>query len=215
MPALWLLPGHTKDYIHSSPAITEQHTAARMGASNHDLAPDRHLSVRAILNIAARTFMSILFIASGTSKLTSTKAMQEYMEAFGVPGYLVYPAAAFELSTGTMMIFGLRLMEVGLVCSAWCLLTASIFHRDWQGDDGQTQQLMFTKNLNMAGGFQMLAAAASYEGLNTAGVLDWVKIRFGSNPESQRYVAEHESLLSKNLPPSYLYGAERRARQIV
>lgn len=137
------------------------------------------------------------------------------MEAFGVPGYLVYPAAAFEISTGTVMILGLRLTEVGMICSGWCLLTASIFHRDWQGDDGQTQQIMFMKNLNMAGGFLVLVAAASDEGKSVAGVLGWVKAKLCRAPEGQKYDAEHESLLAKGLPPSYLSGRECQAGQIV
>ena len=174
----------------------------------------RPLSFEAFASIAARTLMSVLFLASGTTKLTSTKAMQEYMEAYGVPGYLVYPAAALELTSGTMLILGVMLMELGVVLSGWCLLTASIFHRDWQGDDGQTQQLMFMKNLCMAGGFLVLASTP-HESRSFGTIRQWMKEKLSSNGKEHTSPGEHTNLLPKHLPPSPLYGGERRAGQIV
>jgi putative oxidoreductase len=110
-----------------------------------------------LLNTPARFLMSLLFVLSGLSKLTSTKETQQYMEAYGVPGYLVYPAAALEITGGTLILAGQFTGPVSVVLSGWCLLTASIFHSDL-GD--QTQMIMFLKNMAMAGGFLVLAEKA-------------------------------------------------------
>ena len=132
------------------------------------------------------------------------------MEAYGVPGYLVYPAAALELTSGTMLILGVMLMELGVVLSGWCLLTASIFHRDWQGDDGQTQQLMFMKNLCMAGGFLVLASTP-HESRSFGTIRQWVKEKLSSNGKEHTSPGEHTNLLPKHLPPSPLYGGETQS----
>lgn len=103
---------------------------------------------------AARVLMSVLFLVSGTGKLGNVETTQQYMEAYGVPGYLIWPAAALEINGGLMLLVGVGLRSVGVVLSGWCLLTAMIFHRDLKD---QTQQIMFMKNLAMAGGFLVLS----------------------------------------------------------
>jgi putative oxidoreductase len=80
------------------------------------------------------------------------------MEAFGVPGILVWPAAALEIVGGVMLLAGFKVRLVGAVFSFWCLLTAAIFHTKFSD---QVQQIMFMKNLAMAGGFLMLAKTGS------------------------------------------------------
>lgn len=102
----------------------------------------------------ARVLISVLFLVSGTGKLGAVKPTQEYMEAYGVPGYLIWPAAALEIQGGLMLVLGLGLRSVGMILSGWCLLTGMIFHRDLTD---QTQQIMFMKNLAMAGGLLVLA----------------------------------------------------------
>ena len=98
--------------------------------------------------------MSILFLLSGVGKLGAVKETQQYMEAYGVPGSLIYPAAALEITGGTMTLLGIFTQPVSMILSGWCLLTASIFHTDLQD---QTQKIMFLKNMAMAGGFLILA----------------------------------------------------------
>ncbi len=103
---------------------------------------------------AARVLMSTLFLVSGTGKLGSVKPTQEYMEAYGVPGYLLYPAAALEIGGGMMLLMGMHTKWLSRVLAGWCILTAMIFHTDLQD---QTQKIMMMKNMAMAGGFLILA----------------------------------------------------------
>lgn len=102
----------------------------------------------------ARVLMSILFLVSGTGKLANVEGTQKYMEAYGVPGYLLWPAAALEIGCGTMLWTGYRTRQLGIILAGWCLLTAMIFHTEF-GD--QNQKINFMKNMVMAGGFLVLA----------------------------------------------------------
>lgn len=111
-----------------------------------------------VLRAPARFLMSLLFILSGISKLTSVKETQQYMEAYGVPGILLWPAAALEITGGTMVLTGIFTAPVSVILSGWCLLTATIFHNDLKD---QTQMIMFLKNMAMAGGFLVLAESGS------------------------------------------------------
>ncbi|KAJ9616933.1 hypothetical protein H2200_000653 [Cladophialophora chaetospira] len=112
---------------------------------------------KGVFRAPARFLMSLLFILSGVSKLTSTKETQQYMEAYGVPGILIWPAAALEITGGTMILTGQFTNPVSVILSGWCLLTAAIFHKELSD---QTQMIMFLKNMAMAGGFLVLAEAA-------------------------------------------------------
>ena len=151
----------THHLLHTSSTSIQQ-------SKQHDSPPPatmaNRLSFQSATTITARVLMSVLFVASGTSKLTAPDFTKKYMEAYGVPGYLLYPAAALEITSGTMLILGVMLTPLGLLLTGWCILCASIFHRDWNGDNGQTEQIMFMKNLCMAGGFLILAGGQQGSG---------------------------------------------------
>ena len=101
-----------------------------------------------------RIALAAIFVVSGLSKLAATVATQGYMEAFGVPGVLVYPTIAFESGLGLCLAFGLWTRTAALLLSGFCLITAAIFHTAFED---QVQQIMFLKNIAMAGGLLLLA----------------------------------------------------------
>lgn len=107
-----------------------------------------------VADVAVRLLLSALFLVSGAGKLAAVQATQAYMMSYGVPPLLLWPAAALELSAGTLLIAGWYLRPLGLVLAGWCLVTAAIFHTAWSD---QMQLINFLKNLAMAGGFLLLA----------------------------------------------------------
>ena len=111
------------------------------------------------VDVPARVLMSLLFLASGVGKISAVAATQAYMQAFGVPGVLLWPAAAWEITAGVFLLIGLGIRPLALLLAGWCLLTAAIFHVAWAD---QIQQLMFLKNMTMAGGFLMFAKTGSW-----------------------------------------------------
>lgn len=106
----------------------------------------------------ARAAMSAIFIMSGASKIGAFAATQGYMEAFGLPGALLVPTIAFELGAGTALLLGIGARTAALLLSGFSIVTALVFHRDF-GD--QIQQIMFLKNVSMAGGLLLLAKSGS------------------------------------------------------
>ncbi len=106
------------------------------------------------IDLPARLLMSALFLLSGFGKVTAVAATQAYMATYGVPGILLWPAAALEVGGGILLLLGLGLRPLGLVLAGWCLLTALIFHTAFAD---QNQMINFLKNLAMAGGFLLLA----------------------------------------------------------
>lgn len=120
-------------------------------------------------HVAARLLMALLFLVSGISKLGAVEKTQQYMEAYGVPGYLIWPAAALEINGGLLLVLGIHVRTVAIAFAMWCLLTAAIFHVELQD---QTQQIMFLKNITMAGGF-LVVAKEMENGLPQLGMLNF------------------------------------------
>lgn len=106
----------------------------------------------------ARAAMSAIFIISGASKIGAFAATQGYMEAFDLPGALLVPTIAFELGAGTALLLGIGARAAALLLSGFSIVTALVFHHDFSD---QIQQIMFLKNVSMAGGLLLLAKSGS------------------------------------------------------
>lgn len=102
----------------------------------------------------SRLGMAAIFILSGIGKMGAFAQTQGYMEAYGLPGALLAPTIAFEIGAGLALLVGLCTRYVALLLAGFCLATAIIFHRDFAD---QIQQIMFLKNIAMAGGLLHLA----------------------------------------------------------
>ena len=98
--------------------------------------------------------MAAIFILSGRGKLGAPEATQDYMAAMGVPGALLWPTIAFEVSAGALLLVGMFTRPLALLLAGFSLLTGIIFHH---GFADQIQMIMFLKNVAMTGGFLLLA----------------------------------------------------------
>jgi putative oxidoreductase len=125
------------------------------------------LTLTKYLDLPGRALMALIFLVSGVGKLAAVVATQGYMEAFGVPGVLVWPAAAWEIIGGGLLLIGLWTRPLSLLLAGWCFLTAFIFHMKWADP---IQMIMFLKNMTMAGGFLLLASAGA-PGFSVDGLL--------------------------------------------
>lgn len=105
--------------------------------------------------LVARILLPILFIVAGYGKMGDAYAgTQGYMQAMGVPGFLLPLTILLELGGGLAILFGFLTRTVSLFTAGFTILTAFIFHS--QFSEG-VNQLMFMKNLSIAGGFIVLA----------------------------------------------------------
>ncbi|RPD99165.1 DoxX family protein [Candidatus Pantoea deserta] len=103
--------------------------------------------------LLARILMPVLFITAGWGKLTGYAGTQQYMEAMGVPGFMLPLVILLELGGGLAILFGFLTRFTALFTAAFTILTAFLFHSNFA--EG-VNQLMFMKNLSIAGGFLVL-----------------------------------------------------------
>lgn len=105
-------------------------------------------------DLLARAALSAVFILAGISKINAFEGTQGYMEAFGLPGFLLAPTIAFEILVGLALLVGFKTRYVALLLAGFTVVTALVFHRQL-GD--QMQQILFMKNIAIAGGLLLLA----------------------------------------------------------
>ncbi len=67
---------------------------------------------------------------------------------------LLAPTIVFEVGAGLALLVGFKTRIIALLLAGFSLVSAVIFHTDFSD---QIQQIMFLKNVAMAGGFLLLA----------------------------------------------------------
>ena len=104
--------------------------------------------------LVARILMPILFIVSGFGKITGYAGTQQYMEAMGVPGFILPLVILLEFGGGLAILFGFLTRTTALITAVFTLLTAFLFHSNFA--EG-VNSIMFMKNFSIAGGYLLLA----------------------------------------------------------
>ncbi|EKP0304358.1 DoxX family protein [Aeromonas veronii] len=108
--------------------------------------------------LAGRVLLALMFVMAGWSKIGGYAGTQGYMEAMGVPGFMLPLVILLELGGGLAVVLGLFTRSLAVLLAGFTLMAAFIFH--YQPAE-QMQMLMFMKNVSVAGGFLALAAAGA------------------------------------------------------
>ena len=108
-----------------------------------------------IFDLIGRILISSLFLISAYNKVLSLDGTMGWMEGYGVPGFLLYPAIALEIILPLFIILGYRARVSAGLLAIFCLITAFIFHFDFSD---QIQKILFLKNIGLAGGFLFIVA---------------------------------------------------------
>ena len=103
-----------------------------------------------VIDILGRIFLSTLFLIEGTNKIFNYEGTIQYMENFGVPGYLAIPAIILEILFPLLLIIGYQTKIAALVMMIFTIVVAIIFHTNF---DDQMQFINFFKDIAIAGGF--------------------------------------------------------------
>lgn len=106
-------------------------------------------------DLVGRSLLASLFVISGLGKLAAYAGTAGYMESVGVPGALLPLVIALEVLGGLAIIAGYKTRIVAGILAVFSIASAVLFHSNL-GD--QIQQIMFLKNVAIAGGFITLAA---------------------------------------------------------
>tara|TARA_B100000424_G_scaffold247189_1_gene219395 strand:+ start:68 stop:454 length:387 start_codon:yes stop_codon:yes gene_type:complete len=108
-----------------------------------------------LLDLIGRILISALFLISAFNKVFNLDGSMGWMESFGVPGFLIFPAIVIEIILPILVIVGYQARIAAGVLATFCLLTAFIFHLDFSD---QSQLVSFLKNVGLAGGFLFIVA---------------------------------------------------------
>ncbi|HQR55053.1 MAG TPA: DoxX family protein [Burkholderiaceae bacterium] len=112
--------------------------------------------------LLGRILLALVFLLSGIGKLRGFDGTMAYISSAGLPlpGVLAALALALEIVAGVALILGYRTRWAALALAAFTLVAAFLFHNFWSmPEQAQVmQQIMFLKNLAIAGGLLMVAA---------------------------------------------------------
>ena len=112
--------------------------------------------------LIGRLLLASLFIPAGIGKLTGFAGTVGYITSKGLPMPEVAAGLAIvvELGVGLMLLVGFQTRWAALVLTLFTLAAGFFFHNYWAvpADQAMVQQLMFNKNVAIAGGLLAFAA---------------------------------------------------------
>lgn len=123
--------------------------------------------------LLARILLSAIFILSGFGKLTDPASTAGMITGAGLPAatVLAYLAGLFELVTGLAVLTGFQTKLVGWALALFCLFTGFVFHAHpinvpgfpdaANGYLSVMNQIMFMKNVTLAGAYILLATVGA------------------------------------------------------
>jgi putative oxidoreductase len=119
-------------------------------------------SLKTPLVVVGRVLLALIFVTSGYGKLAGLEGTAGYIASVGLPWptALAVAAGLFELLAGLALVVGFKARWAAFALGAFTLLASLLFHAYWAAPEDQqfVQQLMFMKNLAIAGGLFIVAA---------------------------------------------------------
>jgi len=121
-----------------------------------------------LVTILGRAAMAFVFILVGMQKLSRFDKTAAFIGSRGMPFTKAQLAVAIavEVLGGLSLLFGYHARVGALVLALYLVPVTLLFHAFWwapQGE-GETQKIMFTKNLAMFGGLLMVAVRGAGAG---------------------------------------------------
>ena len=111
------------------------------------------ITLQAFAAPTGRFFLAIMFFMSGLTKISQYAGTQGYMEAMGVPGFLLPLVILTEAVGGLAIILRWKTKYVAIALAGFTVLSAILFHADFSN---QAEMTNFMKNIAIAGGFLTL-----------------------------------------------------------
>lgn len=117
---------------------------------------------RTFVPLLGRVLLALMFVLSGFGKLTDLQGTAQYVASGGLPfpALVAFLVGVLELAGGLALVLGYRVRPVGLLLALFTLAASFAFHAFWSlpADQQFVQQLMFMKNLSIAGGMLLVSA---------------------------------------------------------
>ena len=108
-----------------------------------------------IVEFLGRVLLSTLFLVEGIGKISIQEDVMMYMEDYGVPEILFFPATILEILFPLLLIVGYKTKWAASIMALFTFTVAIIFHTDFS--EGM-QMVFFLKDIAIAGGFMIIVA---------------------------------------------------------
>jgi putative oxidoreductase len=122
-------------------------------------------SFKTPLVVAGRVLLALMFILAGFGKLGDIAGTAGYIASGGLPmaSALAVLVGLLELVGGLAIAIGWHARWAALALGLFTLVASVLFHKFWAvpADQAFVQQLMFMKNLSVAGGLFIVAALSA------------------------------------------------------
>ena len=122
-------------------------------------------SPNASLILIGRVLLALMFVGAGISKIGGFDGTVGFIASKGLPlpSLLAVATIVLEVLGGLALIVGWQTRWAALALALFTLAASVIFHNFWAlpADQQMVQQLMFMKNLSVAGGMLVLAACGA------------------------------------------------------
>ena len=119
-------------------------------------------SYKTPLVVVGRVLLALMFIQAGFSKLGNIDGTAGYIASGGLPmaSVLAVVVGLLELLGGLAIAVGFHARWAALALGLFTLAASLLFHKFWAvpADQAFMQQLLFMKNLSVAGGMFIVAA---------------------------------------------------------
>lgn len=112
--------------------------------------------------LIGRVLLAAMFVLAGFSKIGGFEGTAGYIGSVGLPfpELLTVLTIAVEIGAGLSLIVGFQVRIAALLLAGFTLAASVLFHNYWAmpAEQAYVQQLMFMKNISVAGGLLMIVA---------------------------------------------------------
>ena len=108
-----------------------------------------------IVEVFGRILLSALFLIEGVRKFFLQEETIMYMEDYGIPEILFFPALITEILFPLLLIVGYKTRFSASVMTLFTLTVAIIFHTNFEN---QMELIIFLKDIAINGGFLIIAS---------------------------------------------------------
>ena len=119
-------------------------------------------SYKAYASLAGRILLALMFIIAGFGKLGNLAGTAGYIASGGLPfpSLLAVVVGLLELLGGIALVVGYQVRIAGLALALFTVAASMIFHAYWSApaDKQMVAQLLFMKNISVAGGMLLISA---------------------------------------------------------
>ncbi|WP_428416055.1 DoxX family protein [Methylibium sp.] len=119
-------------------------------------------TIKSPLALVGRILLALMFVLAGAGKLGDISGTAGYIASGGVPfaSAVAVAVGLFELIAGLALVVGFQARWAALALAGFTLVASVLFHPFWSlpADQAFVQQLLFMKNVSVAGGLLLVAA---------------------------------------------------------